>query len=37
VGWRDLVGGAGALGLQELGLVVQLDTKLDEFVEAVGR
>jgi len=37
VGWGVLVGGAGALGSQELGLVVQLDAKLDEFIEGVGR
>jgi len=37
VGWGVLVGGEGALGSHGLGLVVQLDPKLDEFVEGVGR
>ena len=31
------MGGAGALGTLELGLVVQLDAKLYEFVESLGR
>ena len=37
MGWRVLVDEAGALGSQELGLVVQLDAKLYELVKGVGR